>query len=222
MSCEDTQPTQLQNMQFCGGKRLSEDGAEITALRSLLCRMKRTQSWVFQLRRKGRLDRPTLDIGLFWTLPKAPVPWQGSDFCWHPNAWALYSFLVLPSQCLLTWMLLATQEERKWKMEEVCAFFHSNCLRPQRDYLCGNHGYQSRILFGSAASWYWRPLIYNFISIPGIPTTLFSQLTATFSSGLKELSSRKYVPIRWSALEASTFLLEPGTLFTVAHLGPSR
>lgn len=53
-------------------------------------------------------------------------------------------------------------------------------------------------------------------------TTTFSRLTAAFSSGLKQLSSRKCVPIQRSALEASAFLLKTGTLFTVAHLGPSQ
>lgn len=80
-SCEDPQLSCKICNSVVGRGWLSEDGAEITALRSLLCRMRRPpQSWVFQLRRKGRLDRPTLDIGLFWTLSKAPVHGKAQTF----------------------------------------------------------------------------------------------------------------------------------------------
>lgn len=68
MSCENLQPTHLQNMQSCGGKRLFVWGwcwdhcLKVSAVQSEKVSELGVPTW------KGRLNRPTLDLGLFWTL----------------------------------------------------------------------------------------------------------------------------------------------------------
>lgn len=60
------------------------------------------------------------------------------------------------------------------------AFFRFNCLRLQRDCLCGNHGYHHEFSLGLQQVDSGGLSYYNFVSTPGIHHHLLS-----FSSGLK-------------------------------------
>lgn len=171
MSCEDPQLSCKICNSVVGRGWLSEDGAEVTALRSLLCRMRRPPRAGCS-NFKGREDW----IGLLWTQvssePQPKLQYRGKARTFA-NILTLEPFTLfsgaaqsVPSDMDVTGHL------RRRKVRN--AFFHSNCLRLRRDCLCGDHGYHQEFYLGLQQVESGGLSYCNFISIPGIQHPLLS------------------------------------------------